>query len=228
MDRILLLVKYDLKFLSGQLHFLRFVVFTVPIVIFMWSYAVKFHHLLYIFVLGFLTLEGVYTNAFFRLPNELERMSLFPISWRKIIVAKGVSTVLFTLPFVVLCAVVVSYASVIPPPSDSLWEGILFMLSATFPMLTFGGFLSLDYPTRRVSLNFDEAPYLVFQLIALGVSSLPFLVLKVGFGSDTACLLFSVLAAITWYFGIVPHLAVILEEREDRVLAQSSTPTTLL
>lgn len=228
MDRILLLVKYDLKFLSGQLHILRFVLFAVPVIIFMWSYAVQLSPLVYIFFIGFLTLEGIYTNVFFRLPNELERMSLFPISWRTIIVARGVSTVVFTLPFVLLSAVVVSYASVIPPPSGSLWEGILFLLSATFPMLAFGGFLSLDYPRRRVSLNFDEAPYLVFQLIALGVSSMPFLVLKVGFGSDTACLLFALTAGVAWYFGIVPHLAEVLEERRDQVLAQSSIPTTLL
>jgi hypothetical protein len=82
MKKTLRLVAYDLKFVAGEFQPLRFIIIAVVVIIFMWSYPVRLHPLFYIFVLGLASLEGAYMNAFFRLPNELERMILFPVSWQ--------------------------------------------------------------------------------------------------------------------------------------------------
>jgi hypothetical protein len=129
MKKTLALVAYDLKFSAREFHALRFIVIAVAVVIFMWSYSVRFHPLFYTFVLGFASLEGLYMNAFFRLPNELERMMLFPISWHRIIIAKAISTLVLTAPFLLLSGVLISYAAVGLPPVQILWDGLLLLLS---------------------------------------------------------------------------------------------------
>jgi len=207
MKKTLRLAAIDMKFLAGGLHPLRFIVIAVAVIIFMWSYPVKFHPLFYTFVLGFTSIEAGYMNAFSRLPNELERMILFPISWQTIIIAKAISTLCLTVPLLLMSGLLVSYAAVALPHIQVLWDGLLLFLTTSFSMVSLGQIVSLHYPRRKVFLNFDEAPYLLFQVLALAISSLPYVILKVGFESDIACLLYATLSGCVWYFVVVPWLA---------------------
>ena len=227
MKKILKLVAYDLKFLAGEFHTLRFIVIAIAVIIFMWSYPVRFHPLFYIFVLGFAVLEAGYMNAFFRLPNELERMMLFPISWRRIIMAKAISTLVITAPFLLLSGVLISYAAVGLPRIQILWDGLLLLLSASFSMVSLGHILSIQYPRRKVFFNFDEAPYFLFQILALAVSCLPWLILKVRLESDIACLLYTALSGVVWYFVIVPRLANRLQREQHKVLERTNLTSVL-
>lgn len=228
MKKTLRLVAYDLRFLAGEFHPLPFIVIAVAVIIFMWSYPVRFHPLFYTFVLGFAAIEGTYMNAFFRLPNELERMILFPISWHRIIIAKAISTLVLTAPFLLLSGVLISYAAVGLPPLRVLWDGLLLFLSASFSMVSLGQILSIQYPRRKLFFNFDEAPYFLFQLVALAISCVPYLVLKVGFESDIACLLFAVLSGVVWYFVVVPRLADRVQLEQDKILERSYSSASIL
>jgi hypothetical protein len=228
MKKTLRLVAYDLKFLAGEFHPLPFIVIAVAVIIIMWSYPVRFHPLFYTFVLGFAAIEGTYMNAFFRLPNELERMILFPISWHRIIIAKAISTLVLTAPFLLLSGILVSYAAVGLPPAQILWNGLLLFLSASFSMVSLGHILSIQYPRRKVFFNFDEAPYFLFQILALAISCLPYLILKVGFESDIACLLYSVLSGFVWYFVVVPRLADRVQLEQDKILERSYSSVSIL
>jgi hypothetical protein len=228
MNKTLRLAVYDLKLITMGFHFLRFILIAVAVIIFMWSYPVRFSPLLYTFILGFAALEVVYLNAFFRLPNELERMILFPISWQTIIIAKAISTLVGTAVLLLLSGVLVSYAAVGLPPVQIIWEGLLLLLSGSFSILTLGHVLSIQYPRRRVFLNFDEAPYFLFQLVVLVVSSVPYLILKMGFESDVACLLYSALSGIIWYFVVVPRLAARMQQEQSLVIERSFSSATLL
>jgi hypothetical protein len=228
MKKTLKLVAYDLRFLAGEFQPLRFIVIAVVVVVFMWSYPVRFHPLFYTFVLGFAALEGEYMNAFFRLPNEFERMILFPVSWQKIIVAKAISTVVLTVPFLLMSGILVSYAAVGLPPIQILWDGSLLLMSVSFSMVSLGHILSIQYPRRKVLFNFDEAPYFLFQVVALAVACLPYLILKVGFKSDIACLLYAVLSGFVWYFIVVPRLANRMQREQDKVLERSYNLASVL
>jgi hypothetical protein len=228
MNKTLRLAAYDLKFIAMGFHFLRFILIAVVVIIFMWSFQVRFSPLIYTFILGFAALEVVYLNAFFRLPNELERMILFPISWQTIIIAKAISTFAVTAVLLLLSGVLVSYAAVGLPPVQIIWDGLLLLLSGSFSMLTLGHVLSIQYPRRRVFLNFDEAPYFLFQLLVLGISSLPYLILKVGFGSDVTCLLYSALSGVIWYFVVVPRLAARMQQEQSLVIERSLTSASVL
>jgi hypothetical protein len=228
MKKTLKLAACDLKLLAGEFRPLRFIVIGVAVIIFMWSYPVRLDPLFYIFVLGFASLEGTYMNAFFRLPNELERMILFPISWQMILVAKAISTLVLTLPFLLMSGILVSYAAVGLPPIQILWDGLLLLLSASFSMVSLGHMLSIQYPRRKVFFNFDEAPYFLFQIVTLGVSCVPYLILKAVFGSDVACLLFAVQGWFVWYFMVVPRLADRMQQERDKVLERSYSSTSIL
>ncbi|MGA9365773.1 MAG: hypothetical protein WBW16_15535 [Bacteroidota bacterium] len=227
MKKTLELVAYDLKFLAGEFHTLRFIVIAVAVIIFMWSYPVHFHPLVYAFVLGFAALEGGYMNAFFRLPNELERMILFPISWQRVIIAKAISTLLLTVPVLLISAVLVCYAAVGLPTIQILWDGMLLLMSASLSMVSLGHILSIQYPRRKVFFNFDEAPYFLFQTLALAVSSLPWLILKVRLESDIACLLYTALSGVVWYFVVVPRLANRLQREQHKVLERTNLTSLL-
>jgi hypothetical protein len=228
MNKTLRLAVYDLKFVAMGFHFLRFILIALAVIVFMWSFQVRFGPLLYTFVLGFAALEVVYLNAFFRLPNELERMILFPISWQTIIIAKGISTLVGTAVLLLLSGVLVSYAAVGLPPVQIIWDGLLLLLSGSFSMLTLGHILSIQYPRRKVFLNFDEAPYLLFQLVVLAVSCLPYVILKLGFGSDVACLLYCALSGVIWYLVVVPRLAARMQQEQSLVIERSLTSTSVL
>jgi hypothetical protein len=228
MKKTLRLAAFDMKFLAGGLHPLRFIVIAAPVIIFMWSYPVRFHPLFYTFVLGFAAFEGGYMNAFFRLPNELERMILFPISWRRVIIAKAISTLCLTAPLLLMSGLLVSYAAVGLPHIQVLWDGPLLFLTVSFSMVSLGQIVSLNYPRRKVFLSFDEAPYLLFQVLALAISSLPYVILKVSFESDIACLLYAVLSGFVWYFIVVPWLANRMEREQDKVLERSYSASSIL
>jgi hypothetical protein len=228
MDKTLRLAAYDLKFTTKGFHFLRFILIAVAVIIFMWSSQVRFSTLFYTFILGFAALEVVYLNAFFRMPNELERMILFPISWQAIIIAKAISTLAVTAALLLLSGILVSYAAVGLPPVQIIWDGLLLLLSGSFSLLTLGHVLSIQYPRRRVFLNFDEAPYFLFQLFVLAISSLPYLILKMGFGSDVACLLYSALGGVIWYFVVVPRLAARMQQEQSIVIERSFSSASIL
>jgi hypothetical protein len=228
MNKILRLAVYDLKFITMGFRFLRFILIAVVVIIFMWSFQVRFSPLLYTFILGFASLEVVYLNAFFRLPNELERMILFPISWQTIIIAKAISTLAVTAALLLLSGVLVSYAAVGLPSVQIIWDGLLLLLSGSFSMLTLGHILSIQYPRQRVFLNFDKAPYFLFQLLAVAVSSIPYLILKVGFESDVACLLYCALSGVIWYFLVVPRLAARMQQEQSLVIERSLSLASVL
>jgi hypothetical protein len=228
MNKTLRLAMYDLKFMTMGFHFLRFMLIAVAVIVFMWSFQVRFSALLYTCVLGFAALEVVYLNAFFRLPNELERMILFPISWQTIIIAKAISTFAVTAVLLVLSGILVSYAAVGLPPVQIIWDGLLLLLSGSFSMLTLGHVLSIQYPRRRVFLNFDEVLYFLFQLVVLAVSSVPYLILKLGFRSDVACLLYSALSGVIWYFVVVPRLATRMQQEQGLVIERSFSSASVL
>jgi hypothetical protein len=228
MNKTLRLAVYDLKFITMGFRFLRFILIAIAVIIFMWSYQVRFSPLLYTFILGFAALEVVYLNAFFRLPNELERMILFPISWQTVIIAKTISTLAVTVVLLLLSGVLVSYAAVGLPSVRIIWDGLLLLLSGSFSMLTLGHVLSIQYPRRKVFLNFDEAPYFLFQLVVLAISCLPYVILKVGFGSDVACLLYCALSGVVWYFVAVPRLAARMQQEQSLVIERSLSSASVL
>jgi hypothetical protein len=228
MNKTLRLAVYDLKFIAMGFHFLRFILIALAVIVFMWSFQVRFSPLLYTFVLGFAALEVVYLNAFFRLPNELERMILFPISWQTIIIAKAISTLAVTAVLLLFSGTLVSYATVGLPPVQIIWDGLLLLSSGSFSILTLGHVLSIQYPRRRVFFNFDEAPYFLFQLLVLAISSLPYLILKVGFGSDVACLLYAALSGVIWYFVVVPRLAARMQQERSLVIERSLSSASIL
>lgn len=122
----------------------------------------------------------------------------------------------------------VSYAAVGLPPIQILWDGLLLLMSVSFSMVSLGHILSIQYPRRKVFFNLDEAPYFLFQILALAVSCLPYLILKVGFGSDIACLLYTVLSGFVWYFIVVPRLANRMQRERDKVLERSYSSASIL
>jgi len=218
MKRMLQLLKYDLQFVSWQNHIARFGVFSIPVFLMAWSGSDAAMSLFYIVLLAFLGLENIYTNIFFRVPNELDVYTLLPLSYKQLILAKNIAAIIVTLPALLVVGVVILYFSLSVPSLDQLYHAMLYVVTSLFLLLHCGNVLSLKYPRRDVQLNFDVLTHLVFQLMAVAVSSVPYIVLKGIFDSDALCFIFAIASGIWWYFFSVPWTARMFVKKKFHIL----------
>jgi hypothetical protein len=218
MRRTLELLKYDLQFISWQNHLGRFAVFSIPALLVVWSGSDVARSLACSVVLVFLGLENVYTNIFYRVPNEMDAFAVLPLSVRQLILAKNIAAVIITLPTLLVVGIIILYFALSAPSLDQLCHTMLYVVTSIFLLLHCGNRLSLWYPRREVRLDFDVLTHLVFQLMAVAVSSIPYIILHGVFGSDVLCLAFAVGSGIWWYFFSVPWAAKMFAEKRYHIL----------
>jgi hypothetical protein len=216
--RMLQLLKYDLRFISWQNHLARFGVISVPMFLMVWSGSDPTRSLFYITTFVFLGLENVYTNIFFRVPNEMDSYTLLPVSYRKLIFVKNIAAIIVTLPALLVVGIITVYFSLTVPSLAQLHQMMLYVATLLFPLLHFGNVISLRYPRRYMRLDFEALVYLVFQLMAIAVSSIPYVVLKAVSDSDVPCLMFAVGGAFYWYSISVPRTARVFIEKQHQIL----------
>ncbi len=218
MRRTLELLKYDLQFISWQNHLGRFAVFSIPALLVVWSGSDTARSLVCSVVLVFLGLENIYTNIFYRVPNEMDAFAVLPLSIRQLILAKNITAIIVTLPALLVVSVIILYLSLEMPSLDQLYHSLLCVITSIFLLLHCGNRLSLWYPRREVRLNFDVLTHLVFQMMAVAVSSIPYLVLNAVLDSKVLCVAFAVGSGIWWYFFSVPWAAKMFAEKRYHIL----------
>lgn len=218
MRRTLELLKYDLRLISWQNHLGRFAVFSVPALLVVWSGSDAARSLVCSFLLVVLGLENVYTNIFYRVPNEMDAFAVLPLSVRQLILAKNIAAVIITLPTLLVVGIIILYFALSAPSLDQLCHTMLYVVTSIFVLLHCGNRLSLWYPRREVRLNFDVLTHLVFQMMAVAVSSIPYLILNGVLDSDVLCLAFAITTGMWWYFYSIPWTAKMFLEKRYQIL----------
>jgi hypothetical protein len=102
------------------------------------------------FVLLTLTLgcaiEPQLNNIFYRSSAEMEALTLLPVQWKTIVLAKNLASIALSIAFALLLTVILAYASPFAFGLDSLRDVVLCLSTAIFPLLAIGNVRSLKSP----------------------------------------------------------------------------------
>ena len=160
-----------------------------------------------IFAALFIGLEPQYCNIFFRAPNEFEALSVFPLPWTHIILAKNLSTILITLICLPILSVVVLYFCPDLTPADHFWKAGLYLASVIFPLLHAGNLQSLQRPRRHLGWRMDDLGGSFLMAGIVLVFSIPYLLLVEAAGVPLFCILYAGAGAYFWLHRSVKDVA---------------------
>ncbi len=152
-----------------------------------------------IFAALFIGLEPQYCNIFFRAPNEFEALSVLPIPWRRIILAKNLATLLISLLCLPIVSILQFYFYPDATPADQFLKAGLYFASVLFPLLHAGNLQSLLHPRRHLGWRMDDLAGGVLMAVFLAVVSIPYLVLEVVVESPLFCLIYTAAAGYVWF-----------------------------
>ncbi len=151
-----------------------------------------------IFAALFIGLEPQYCNIFFRASNEFEALSVLPLPWEQIVLAKNLSTILITLICFPMLSILVLYFYPDITPADSIGKAGLYLGSVVFPLLHAGNLQSLQHPRRHLGWQLDDLAGGLIMACIVAVLSIPYLVLVEAAGAPVFCVLYIGAGAYFW------------------------------
>lgn len=152
-------------------------------------------------------LELQFNNIFYRSPMELDAMSLFPISWREIILIKNVATILLLLMLCVLSSMTFLYFSPERITLSHVTESLMYLSTIVFPLLQFGNTQSVRRPRRESGLQINDFIEAVWTLINVAFLSAPFFIFRDMVGMSELSFVYAALTWFLWYRFSLPRTA---------------------
>jgi len=149
-------------------------------------------------------LETQFNNIFFRTPNELEAMILFPLSWKRVIIVKNFATLTLLSILFILTTIALLYYS----PEGVAWgrisEALLFLSTIVFPLLHVGNTNSVQSPRKETGFRINDFVELVWMLLMTAILSVPYYFLMSVLDLPLLCILYGIGTAVIWYrFSVV-------------------------
>ncbi len=167
-----------------------------------------------VFLVSFAMLESQVNNILFRTPNELPALSMFPVSWRNIVLVKNVATVILMIILSFIFSMVILYFSPHPTNRSDLLNALLFSGTIIFPLLHIGNTESLR-PRQNVKgwqiANAVQAAGMFFFVIVL---SIPYILFSFAFNIQWLNIIYIAGTGIYWYRHSVPTTAFQIEVRK--------------
>ena len=152
-----------------------------------------------VFLALFIGLEPQYSNILYRTTREFESLSLFPLDFSVVVLAKNLATVVLTVALAPLFAVIIAYFSPAEISQPEIGKAAMYLLSVVFPLLASGNHRSLHSPRRLTGVSLNDAAEAVVTIVIVAGCSLPFLVFVTLMGAPGWCLLYSAAAGVSWY-----------------------------
>lgn len=192
------LITLELRRFFSSPWSLRLAVLVVPAV-----YLALWQHMpspfIPVFAALFIGLEPQYCNIFYRTSNEFEALSVLPVRWTEIILAKNLATILITLLCLPIVSVLVLFFSPDVVPAGQFLRAGLYLGSVIFPMLHAGNLQSLQHPRRHMGWRMDDLAGAVLVAGFMAVFSIPYFVLVELAGAPLLCLLYTGAAGYFWF-----------------------------
>jgi hypothetical protein len=181
----------------------------------LWPYAGSPLFPLFLCVLA--GLEPQFNNMLFRTPREFEAMSLLPVDWRAVVVAKNAAAVLLLFSTLIPFGAVLAYFSPLPLAPGEIGRGAAYLASIIFPLLVLGNIHSVEHPRRTVGIGPGDIAEALVMILGGAASSLPAL-LAAGSGIEApAIALWTALGAILWWTWSVPRTAARIVSERTRI-----------
>jgi len=159
----------------------------------------------------FTALEPQFNNILFRTPREFESMSVFPVSWERVVLVKNAAAMALTAGCLVIASMTMLYFSPAVPNRGDLFYAILYVSTVMFPLIHLGNMNSARHPRRECGLRIADLIEALWQVVTLGLVSIPFFVLTGLFASPILCLAYAAATAAFWYHGSIRRTAQLIE-----------------
>ncbi|MBI5471407.1 MAG: hypothetical protein HY961_03590 [Ignavibacteriae bacterium] len=159
----------------------------------------------------FAILESQFTNILFRTPHELEALSMFPLSWKKIVLVKNLAT----LTLFVIVALIVSMATIYFTPKHIGWQtfrdSIVFASSIIFLLLHIGNRESVSAPRRSSGWSVSDLVQAVGMFLFVTALSFPYILFSVLLDQEWLTIVYAAGTAWYWLKRSVPRTAINIE-----------------
>ena len=162
-----------------------------------WVYPVA-SPFLPVVVVVFGGLELQFNNIFFRSPNELVALSLFPTTWQGVVLAKNIAAVIVAVFVFVVGSMTFLYFYAGNVTGTQMRDVLLYMATVLFPILHLGNMRSLDFPRRESGFRMDDFIEFLWMLATLGVVSIPYFLLRKVSGGSIICIVYALGGFIYW------------------------------
>ena len=170
-----------------------------------------------VFAVVFAGLEAQFNNILFRTPREFDALSLFPVPWKTIVVAKNLATVIVTFVVSGVVAIPTLYFSPVVVTPSAAAHSLLYLATVIFPMLHAGNLRSVQRPRRNAGWRSDDVAEGFIAVATAGLLSLPyFLFLALPF-PEILCSVYVFAMGFIWLRVSVTATATMIEKERLRL-----------
>jgi hypothetical protein len=149
-------------------------------------------------------LELQFDNILFRSPREFETLVMFPVEWRRVVMAKNLACVaLVALGFIVTSMTLIHFSPA-SPTRGHLMSAVLYLLTILFPLIHIGNLRSIRHPRRESGLRINDLTEAVWMTASIGLLSIPYIIFMHLMESPVLCIAYVAGTIVFWYRYSVP------------------------
>jgi hypothetical protein len=149
-------------------------------------------------------LEFQFNNLLYRSPSELEALTILPVSWKEVILAKNLATITAVLALSIVTTVCLLFFSPRSPDAAQYLDALLFVWTVIFPLLCLGNLRSVEEPRTGGGSGLILAAGMV---LVVCVCAIPYVILRTFAGSPLACVIEGAAGGWFWLRRSIPSTA---------------------
>jgi len=153
------------------------------------------------------TLDSQFNNVLYRSPGELDALTLYPLDWEGLIVARNLATVSAAVVTTGVMSMSVMYFSPQRAGLPEVLEMATYFSTVLFPLLIIGNLRSVQEPRPSMGTTRDHIVQGTGMVLLTLVLSLPYIVFHNLVQSSIASVVYGALGAFAWWRYSVPHTA---------------------
>ncbi len=170
-----------------------------------------------VFLAVFAILESQFNNILFRSPHELEALSMFPFSWKRIVLVKNVaSIVLFGI-----VTIIVSMSALYFSPVQLSWhlvaDGLIYSSTIIFPLLHIGNRESVQDPRKSSEWEVNDLVQAVGMFLFVCILSFPYILFSIVFKMEWLNLVYAIITGWFWITRSIPGTALNIESHKTQL-----------
>jgi hypothetical protein len=173
--------------------------------------------LIVVFLVAVGSMEEQFNNIFYRTPRELEALAMFPVSWRRIVLAKNLATIAGTAIVSLCMSLVILYFTPRFPDAGEFGDAAVYLMTILFPLLQIGNTRSWQEPRKDTHQHFDVVVQTGGMVITAVILSIPYILFSTLMKLPSMCMLYAAGTALYWYTVSVHKTAQCIEREIPRI-----------
>ncbi len=170
-----------------------------------------------VFLAVFAILESQFNNILFRTPHELEALSMFPLSWDRIVLVKNIASIVL----MGIVTVIVSMSTLYFFPWPTNWtlvvDALIYSSTIIFLLLHIGNRESVQAPRKSLGWGVSDLVQAVGMLLFVCVLSFPYILFTIVLKLQWLNLVYAFITGWFWLTRSIPGTALAIESRKTRL-----------